>query len=777
MNEPAFRTTASLRRLATWALIAVAIALFLCIVKYASQRPPDFDGAMNLQVSYSLAHAEGHRRTYADRLPFPHEVQTHEPYQVPAAVVFKLFGMGYLQAQLTNLLYLAGLALVSLLLLRKRYGLLAGAAASLIVLVTPGILAEGLNGYGEVPGLFWAIAALLVFPWQGEGRAVWRVFAAGVFLGLAVSTKTVLMICFAWFGLCFVIAIASNAKQPMRLRLFRLAVLLFASLAPIALIELWRYVALGDWLAYKDWWLLELREVGRQAGTTSGYRDTAGGREKFLTHFGLLSGMYGLNRFVLAVWLELPLLVGGALSLRRNTRRGHGVLWCLLGAATIYFVWWLLITPTEKAWHRRILDGSLMLNLAWVYLVALAVSWSRDVRWRWFAAAASVLLIWMMVQFFITDANRKLWQPKDAGNFDHAVQVLSALPPDAQLYGIGWYSAPVLALFSERYLQDLNDVPLIMRDPRKPSYLVLDTSSIAKNVQRMFTSMYRAEALLPSDGGMQILRIHFDEINPEAIRRARSVSDSIVDVTNPNIVFDGFHRADAKGFRWMTSESLMGLRYDGSPFLSVSLYAPAFGSYMRSGGVSLHASLDGCGLGWVQVPKLGKNTVQFPVFAQCRPVEGETVVVRLSADNLVRNQIIQDQRALSVLVKRIGFSGSCDSQAACDRLLAAPVYRTAPPPKLGIEPKTLDLCGGRRAGRVTVSWNIPGMEARTWTIFVSTSGTSRKPWTAGQGSVGSRQTGEWVVDGMTFMLVDKGGRELARATARAKECRLSDTAP
>ena len=67
-------------------LLALGAALLAWMVLFAAKAPPSFDGAMNLQVAQSLANGEGYRRSYADRIAFPQEVQTNAPYVVPAAV-------------------------------------------------------------------------------------------------------------------------------------------------------------------------------------------------------------------------------------------------------------------------------------------------------------------------------------------------------------------------------------------------------------------------------------------------------------------------------------------------------------------------------------------------------------------------------------------------------------------------------------------------------------------------------------------------------------------
>ncbi len=287
------------------ALIVVLLLLFTWISLHVARQPPAFDGAMNLQIAYSLSEGEGYRRTYGDKPPFPREIQTNAPYTVPAAAVFKLFGVGTWQAQLVNILYLSGLLLACMALLRARFrSLLAGALCAFMVLLTPGLLDSGFHGYGEIPALFWILLSALFFPW--EKPSTLHVAIAGACLGLAVSTKTALLICFAAFGFCYVVSIASNRDVPVLSRLRLLAVLAVTSVLPLALVEVWRLSSLGGMDAYKAWWMVESNAIGRQAGTTAGYQDTESTLGKLQVHLSLLSRMYGLNQPLLAGWIAFP---------------------------------------------------------------------------------------------------------------------------------------------------------------------------------------------------------------------------------------------------------------------------------------------------------------------------------------------------------------------------------------------------------------------------------------------------------------------------------------
>ena len=115
---------------------------------------------------------------------------------LPIAVVFKIFGIGLLQARLVMAAYLvlAGLAVYSLSrqLMNERAALLAG----VLFVATPGVgtLEFGRQVLGEVPGFFFLCLGLTVLTATRKEQSYRRLILAGVLLGLAAVTKYQLLV-------------------------------------------------------------------------------------------------------------------------------------------------------------------------------------------------------------------------------------------------------------------------------------------------------------------------------------------------------------------------------------------------------------------------------------------------------------------------------------------------------------------------------------------------------------------------------------------------------
>ena len=163
-------------------LLATISVLLLALMLW--DRPVSFDGAWNLQVAQNLAHGEGYSRFYSGLRYFPHEVETNVPFTVPAALIFSIFGVSLLTAQLTNLTYIIFFSVALFLLLRSHLGSNWACLAVLGMVTTPGIVEYGADGYGELPALtWWLVGTALVL---SSTRNSITLFLGGICLGLAV---------------------------------------------------------------------------------------------------------------------------------------------------------------------------------------------------------------------------------------------------------------------------------------------------------------------------------------------------------------------------------------------------------------------------------------------------------------------------------------------------------------------------------------------------------------------------------------------------------------
>src|SRR5579875_1188721 len=144
------------QRASRWLSLALSVLLGMLLVvlfarsaRIATGNPPSFDGAMNLQVAASLAKGDGYRRDYAEHPIFPHEIQTGPPYILPAAAVFKLWGVGIPQAEVVNLVYLALLLAITCWLIAPMGGWPLALFGACTVVTVPGVHLFGFMALGK----------------------------------------------------------------------------------------------------------------------------------------------------------------------------------------------------------------------------------------------------------------------------------------------------------------------------------------------------------------------------------------------------------------------------------------------------------------------------------------------------------------------------------------------------------------------------------------------------------------------------------------------------
>jgi hypothetical protein len=114
-------------------------------------------------------------------------------------------------------------------------------------------------------------------------------------------------------------------------------------------------------------------------------------------------------------------------------------------------------------------------------------------------------------------------------------------------------------------------------------------------------------------------------------------------------------------------------------------------------------------------------------------------VFRYSAANLTAVVSEPDQAVISN-----GFSAAFPANSAT--LLVIPVSAAA---TITANPNPIPVAAGATVGQTTISWNAPGSSSVEVHI-----GSATGDLFGGGGSTGSAQTGEWVTNGMVFVLVD-----------------------
>lgn len=183
----------SIRLAAIGTAAGVLLLLFLAFFRLPYYPATWFDEGAHLHVPKTLVQYG----VYADRSSegfryYGPTVSVGPTVMLPVAAVFKLFGIGLLQARTVIVAYLLASVVLFYLLARRfgGYGFALAAAALFVTSRGVSLIVYGRQVLGEVPALFFLLAGLLVL-FSAWDRPVWKRLAlAGLFFGLSVVTKS-----------------------------------------------------------------------------------------------------------------------------------------------------------------------------------------------------------------------------------------------------------------------------------------------------------------------------------------------------------------------------------------------------------------------------------------------------------------------------------------------------------------------------------------------------------------------------------------------------------
>jgi hypothetical protein len=449
-----------------------------------------FDGALNAQAAVNLLEKGRYGLGYDENIEdFDHRLQTGPTVVLPSALSFRFFGVNNDTAEFANLVYFV-LFFVAAALYANRHGGAASALVAILVLAqTPRLGPLGLGFYGEVPALVFFLGGLLLIDRLDAGPTIGVASTVGVLFGLSILTKIVMLIPVS--SVLLVVLIASITSRRILLRHW--AAITVGVALPIAAFETVKLFVLGP-PVWVDWWAVMIRRTAGQ-GLPLGMPDTPGTLPKATTHLGILSDITGVPLWSVLLLVAVPTLMLFLLwRAKRIDDRSHAFVPTSLVsvwlAASCFLCWWLLLTPTSRAWPRRVLVGLLLQELLASILVVVAIGWilrrgrgegsgeGRSTLRIIIVGVAAGLLLVSLSTLLVHNLPRVELRTEPYTNrrsIEYVADFMRSRPSDAVFYGRGWYRAPVLALLSGREVLDFNEVPISSYGvPLSETYFVVD---------------------------------------------------------------------------------------------------------------------------------------------------------------------------------------------------------------------------------------------------------------------------------------------------------------
>jgi hypothetical protein len=634
------------------------------LIQYACVTAPEYDGGLNLRVAQSFGAGQGYGFIYDSFFPFP--AQTDGPLILPAALAFRIGGVTSFSTQVTNLVYVGVFAVVLIrLLLICAAPLWLALAGALLCMQVPRFVTFGMNGFGEVIVLTWFLLGLVILesPLRSERPQTGRFALGGIAFAMAYLTKVVALICVAPSALLALLFIASG-----RFRFRRAAAFISGMVVPVLAWESFRLYELGSIDGYERWWSLQLGQVQAQSGAASRVATLGALAAKAAAHLDILSQAIGVPSASLLVFIVLPpLLAVPFIVTSRKHIPARFSFACIAVVVPLYFAWWLLVTPTHMAWPRRILDGFVlsqcliaMLFAAFLNRSSAAPGFRRPAKAVQLCLAAGLAVVAVGDGFVLANGEllpRPIRSDLQESNLRPVLAAIAALPPDARIFGFGWWQAPVLALFAGRDLSNFERWLPSQINALPSKFLLTDYSAqiLARGaVEQVLANLTYRKIIETTAGSLYEIR-HVEPYPPFSVADETAADlASGIDFANGDYRHKRGIYAPSDGWAWSRPDSAVMLLRSDEDRLTVEVAAIPATVAASSGAaepLQLRVSVDGCADRAFPVQKGPRQTLNLALDCPAWPAS-KPLIVRLAFDGHVVpvQQLDADNRLLGFLL-------------------------------------------------------------------------------------------------------------------------------
>lgn len=448
-------------------LAPLLLVLICCMTGYvwlASYVDISFDGAIfcqpvvTLEQHGILSHTYNVEHTTEFRFPLTNLGQGMLSQFILNWPFIHFWGINHFTLQMSNLIFLALTAmLLSWIIIRLTGNRWMALLAIVLYFTVPGLRQFGLQGFGEIAAAFYLLAIAYILYLALSNARYYPLL--GLLLFLAGHTKNYLFIVYPL--LLLILGYLALRQKAVKIR--DIIWMSIAFLIPITLL-LGLFWTLYGSTAFKkemlDYWLLF---TSAQWGNSMGAETRSW--HLVIEAFRVLGAEHG-------GWplIYIPLVLGNAITIaalvQGNMRRHLPVfdreqtLILFLFALSVFYIGYWFHFSTFAIWYRRLVPF-LIINIP-LFILAASVLWqrTRSYKVRVFAGTAA-LAVFLLLGFghlaicLKESSDFPLWHSHLIDRID-ATEQIRKLPADAKIFGIGWWQAPVISLFSGRYFLDLH---------------------------------------------------------------------------------------------------------------------------------------------------------------------------------------------------------------------------------------------------------------------------------------------------------------------------------
>ena len=234
--------------------------------------------------------------------------------------------------------------------------------------------------------------------------------------------------------------------------------------------------------------------------------------------------------------------------------------------AALYLTWWILLTPTQEAWLRRVTNGLVISEIVAIVAICRLINLRNT-----FTAATLVVLA--SGSIFTVAHNQLLWDRpgEQAGVAAQRAffEQVAALPPEARLYAAAWYQSPVAALTTDRRFYDFTRHSRAeIASSAVPQFLVIEEVALYEHgwLEKVLDRCVCEPRF--ANGGGRIYRI-------QGIRddEHQSIPQTIFVTADSQGFGNGFYAGEAD-MRWASERAEFRLPASDFEWLLLWLHAP-----------------------------------------------------------------------------------------------------------------------------------------------------------------------------------------------------------
>jgi len=464
---------------------------------------PSFDAAMNLLPAKNLA-LHGKYYSFYHQTYFYHAIQTRFFHQIPASFLIYLFGLKSWAFLLPNVLYLGGIfyflkKLNDKLCHQNFYNFLLFP----FLFICPKLFYVALKGWGEPIAFFFVILASYIFVANFDKKSNKTYLLIGILFGCSIVTKTIMLIILIALAISFSILLYQKKIGSKAIVYTVIGITI-----PIISYEFFKLFTIG-YDAYISWWKHQSKAISYQMGfaekNTSKIveivkekiaenKDFIPKKTEKLNNFSKTATLFNCHPLILVLFIVNYISLIGYFFYKKlksfETSKQFVFIFFNLIILS-YFLWWFLLSPTEKLTPnkiRRILPALLLIffNLSFVLTFYLK-NYKKVLHKITFIASIVFTVIFCLLNFESTKSILLLNYKPD--RFLTEVDQINTLPEDSKIYSIGYFQLPKHALYANKHFYDISKIDLKNLLTEDNSYIIFDNTTFKKKL-RFFNDVF-----------------------------------------------------------------------------------------------------------------------------------------------------------------------------------------------------------------------------------------------------------------------------------------------